>query len=302
MPITYRPIETADLEAIGRVFIESLNHRHAEIGEPPLVDLNDAAAWSAMWQNIRRPLFEHVSAHAGTGWLAAERGEIIGYARSIQRDGVCQLTDLFVRPQAQGAGLGRELLLRTFVQIESPSRLILANNNPAALSRYMRAGVYPVCAIFDVEREARAVPVDSDLEAHAIAGDAASIECLNQIDKAVLGYVRPEEHSWLCSQRSGFLFFRQGVPAGYAYAGRWSGPIAALEPSDMPALIAHTETAAAKTGETFVLMIPLTNRTAMLHAVNTGFRVESAHTLYFMADFSPPGLDRYIFSMPGFFI
>lgn len=301
MPTTYRPIEKADLKDIGRVFVMSLNHRHEQMGEAPVVDLDDAEAWEDVWQNIRRPLFEHVSAHAGTGWLAEQDGEISGYARSIQRDGVCQLTELFVAPDKQLAGVGRELLLRAFVQVESPSRLILANNNPAALSRYMRAGVYPVCAIFDVERKARRISIETSLETRPISADAATIECLNQIDRAILGYIRPEEHAWLCTQRTGTLFLRQGVPAGYAYAGRWNGPIAALEASDMPALLAHAETIAAETGETFGLMVPVPNRTAMLHAVNQGFALSDAHTMYFMADFSPPGLDRYILSMPGFF-
>ena len=77
--------------------------------------------------------------------------------------------------------------------------------------------------------------------------------------------------------------------------------MAALDPNDMPALLAHAETTAAQSGETFGLMIPVPNRTAMLHAVKHGFKIDNAHTMYFMADFSPPGLDRYIFSMPGFF-
>ncbi len=103
MATTYRPIEKGDLKDIARVFVASLNQRHLEAGMAPLVDLEDAEAWTAMWENERRPLFEHVSAHEGAGWLAEDESEIVGYARSIQRDHVCQLTELFVLPTKQKA-------------------------------------------------------------------------------------------------------------------------------------------------------------------------------------------------------
>ncbi len=301
MPPIYRPIEHTDLKAIAGVFVESLNHRQIAVGLEPLVDLNDPHAWEEMWQTVRRPLFEHVSAHAGTGWLAEVDGKVSGYARTIQREHVCQLTELFVSPGQQKAGLGRELLKRAFINVESRSKLILANSNPAAISRYLRSGVYPVSTIFDLERKAEARPIETDLEARPITNDADTQVALNEIDRAILGYIRPEEHAWLCSQRSGFLYWRNGIPQGYAYAGQWNGPMAALAPEDMPAILAHAETIAAQAGETFGLMVPMPNRSAMMHLIERGFTLDTGHTMYFMADFSPPGLDRYIFSMPGFF-
>ncbi|MCP5080862.1 MAG: GNAT family N-acetyltransferase [Alphaproteobacteria bacterium] len=300
LPI-FRPIKTADLQNIARVFVASLNQRHLETGLAPIVDLSDETAWNTMWEAERRPLFEHVSAHAAVGWLAEDDGEVLGYARSIQRDDVCQLTDFFVLPGRQHAGLGRELLSRAFEQVESPSRLILANSNPAALSRYMRAGVYPMCTIFDFERKARPVSVETDLEVGSLPSEAEELEALNQIDKSLLGYTRPQEHTWLAEQRSRLMFFRNGTPAGYGYAGRWSGPLAALDDNDMPAIMAQIETNAAKSDATFGVMVPLANRTAMTYLIDQGFHLDTGHTMYFMADFTPPGLDRYILSMPGFF-
>ena len=298
----YRPIQQTDLKDIAGVFIESLNHRQVEAGLAPLVDLSDPAAWETMWQEVRRPLFEHVSSHAGTGWLAEQDGQVIGYARTIQRETVCQLTELFVLPDRQRNGVGAELLERTFIDVESPSKLILANSNPAAISRYLRSGVYPVCTIFDLNRKAEAQPLQTDLEARAITPDGDLLASLNEVDRAILGYTRPEEHSWLMSQRSGFLYFRGKQPQGYAYAGPWNGPMAALDPEDMPAVLAHAESIASAAGENFCLMVPVPNRSAMLHLVERRFKLDPEHTMYFMADFSPPGLDRYIFSMPGFFV
>ena len=301
MSLVYRPVEKADLQAIARVFAASLNQRHLETGLEPIVDLADETAWKAMWENERRPLFEHVSAHNAVGWLAEEDGEVLGYARSIQRGDVCQLTDFFVHPDRQLAGLGRELLSRAFEQVKSPSRLILANSNPAAISRYMRAGVYPFCTIFDFERKARPVSIETDLQIGSLASEARELEALNQIDQALLGYTRPQEHTWLGSQRERFVFFRNGAPVGYGYAGKWSGPIAALDEADVPAIMAHVETSIAQSEATFSVMLPLPNRTGMAYLLDQDFRLDTGHTMYFMADFAPPGLDRYIFSMPGFF-
>ncbi|MEM1198648.1 MAG: GNAT family N-acetyltransferase [Pseudomonadota bacterium] len=302
MPPSYRPIEHSDLKAIAGVFIQSLNHRQVEAGLAPLVDLNDPDAWERMWQDARRPLFEHVSAHDGTGWLVEQDGKVLGYARTIQREHVCQLTELFVLPEQQHAGLGQQLLKRAFIDVESRSKLILANSNPAAISRYLRSGVYPVSTIFDLDRKAQTQPIQTDLEAQPIKDDPASIAALNDIDRTILGYVRPEEHAWVCTQRSGFLFWRNGTPQGYAYAGHWSGPMACLSPEDMPAILAHAEAVAADADENFGLMVPMLNKAAMMHLIERGFKLDPGHTMYFMADFSPPGLDRYVFSMPGFFV
>lgn len=301
MPTKYRPIEPDDLKNIAQVFITSLNHRNVEAGLEPIVDFDDATAWDRMWEEERRPLFEHISAHEGCGWLAEDEEGIVGYGRSIQRDHVRQLTELFVRPDKQNVGLGKELLARAFQQIESPARIILANNNPAALSRYMRAGVHPVCTIFEFERLARPVCVKTDLEASPILPDLGVAPALNEIDNALLGYTRSREHLWLAQQRKGFAYSRGGAIVGYAYAGRWCGPIAALNDADLPAILAHIETVAAETTETFGLMVALPNRVAIMYALEQGFKLDSRHTTYFLADFTPPGLDRYVFSLPGFF-
>lgn len=301
MSPVYRPIETADLKNIARVFVASLNQRHLDTGLEPIVDLTDEAAWNTMWEKERRPLFEHVSAHSAVGWLAEDDGEVLGYARSIQRDHVCQLADFFVHPDKQLAGLGRELLNRAFEQVDSPSRLILANTNPAALSRYMRAGVYPLDTIFDFERKARPVSVETDLEISSLPSETETLEALNKIDKTLLGYTRPQEHIWLAQQRNRHMFFRNGAPVGYGYAGRWSGPMAALDTNDMPAIMAHVETDAAQSDATFTVMVPLANRAVMAYLIDQGFQLDTGHSMFFMADFTPPGLDRYLFSLPGFF-
>ena len=75
-----------------------------------------------------------------TRWWFAEdeaTGEAIGYARSILRDGVRELTEFFVLPEAQGAGVGRGLLARAFPADGARHRAIVATMDPRAIARYL---------------------------------------------------------------------------------------------------------------------------------------------------------------------
>jgi len=59
--------------------------------------------------DIRRPLFDHLAATGELWWIAEDEstGDPVGYARSVLRDGVRELTEFFVLPAAQSSGIGR---------------------------------------------------------------------------------------------------------------------------------------------------------------------------------------------------
>jgi GNAT superfamily N-acetyltransferase len=99
------------------------------------------------WER-NRPQFEHLAQTADLFWVAEEAGKPIGYARSIFRDGVRELTEFFVVPSSQSSGVGRELLARAFPAAGARHRAIIATSDSRALGRYLRAGVYPLCPIF----------------------------------------------------------------------------------------------------------------------------------------------------------
>ncbi len=79
-----------------------------------------------------------------TRWWFAEdetTGQAIGYARSIVRDGVRELTEFFVLPEAQGAGVGRGLLERAFPADGARHRAIVATHRPAGDRPLPQAGL-----------------------------------------------------------------------------------------------------------------------------------------------------------------
>src|SRR5438105_2932754 len=163
MPVTYRLGTPADSETayhiLERAFVDMAQRLN---GQTPMV-VGDPKNWEGS-----RTLFEHLLQTAEHFWVAELDGQPIGYSRSIFRDGLRELTELFVLPNQQSAGVGRELLARAFPAEGARHRSIIATNNPQSLSRYLRAGVTPRFPIFTFIRKPAAVSLASDLAFEAI--------------------------------------------------------------------------------------------------------------------------------------
>jgi GNAT superfamily N-acetyltransferase len=69
----------------------------------------------AFWR-VLRPYLSHLAAHAAEWWIAEDAcdGALVGHARSVQREGLFELSELFVKPSAQSAGVGKSLMERAF--------------------------------------------------------------------------------------------------------------------------------------------------------------------------------------------
>ena len=106
---TIRRGTPADLRAVPRPAVD-LGHRPRAPARDPLE--GDADAWWEGIESVHRFLAEH----AAEWWVAEapDGGELIGYARSIERGGLFELTELFVRPGLQSKGIGRQLLEHAF--------------------------------------------------------------------------------------------------------------------------------------------------------------------------------------------
>ena len=122
---------------------------------------------------------------------------------------------------------------------------------------------------------------------------------------AILGFRRDVDHTWLASQRPGWLYRRAGTVVGYAYhptRPSWGGPAAVLDAADLPVLLADAETAAFEAGHATVTFdIALVARTAIDHLLGRGFRLEPFQMLFF-SDGPVDGLDRYVLTSPPFFL
>jgi hypothetical protein len=249
----------------------------------------------------RRPLYEHLAA-TGDRWVVAEDdGRVVGYARSIKRDGERELTEFFVRPDAQSGGIGKELIGRVFPEEAGVRRTIVATPDLRALSRYLRLGLAGASAIVEFRGPPRDEPLDSDLDVVRLTGTYAHLEALAELDVAVIGHRRDVDHRWLIGVREGLLFRRGGAPVGYGYSGITTGPVLALDPADQPSILSQLEAVCARAGEAMCeVEVPMANGVAMRYLLERGYRIDP-FMAYFLADGPVHRLDRYVLHSPPFF-
>ena len=254
-----------------------------------------------MWLE-RRPLYEHLAHTADQFWIAEQGGQPVGYARSILRDTVRQLTELFVLPDIQSGGLGSRLLEAAFPSEGAEHRSIIATTDTRALALYLKNGLTPYFPILYFERPPEKVIVTTDLAFEPLESTQLHLEALAAIDAEVLGFRRDVDHQWLMGDRRGFLIRRKEQPVGYGYHGLRSGPFALLDPQDFPIVLAFFERELADLGQDhFGLEVPLVNKIAVNYLLGRGFEMDGFIALR-MADEPFGSLDRYIVTAPPFFL
>jgi GNAT superfamily N-acetyltransferase len=302
--VRYRPGTPADSRSAYDIFvpaIEDLGRRTGGTADST-AELGPARAWER-----RKSLFDHLAATGERWWFAEDEatGQAVGYARSIVRDGVRELTEFFVLPEAQGAGVGRGLLERVFPADGARHRSIVATLDPRAIARYARTGLAGRLPMIFVEAAPRAVSIPSDLVREPIDPGSPPFDELGRLDRALLGFRRDEDHAWLAAERPGWLYRRTGQAVAYGYGPSepgWSGPYAAFDADDVPVLLADAESHAAATGQASIEFdLALTARTALDHLLARGFRVDPFLMLLF-TDGPVDGMDRYVLTAPPFFL
>jgi GNAT superfamily N-acetyltransferase len=300
--ISIRPGKIADSYDVFHIFERALADLGRRFGSTASFSADDPDALERMWAE-RRPLYEHLARTADQFWLAERDGMAVGYARSIVRDGVRQLTELFVLPGEQSAGVGRALMDHAFQpKVSIKHNSIIASPDIPAQVLYLKSGVYPRFPVYYFGRSPEEISFNSDLTIYPLQASPSVLATLAEIDQAVLGFPRPEDHDWLLSERQGYLYFRDGGTVGYGYQGKRSGPFALLDEADFPAVLAHAESQAAEQGRTeFGLEVPMVNRAAVSYLLERGFRMDSLMAL--MMNDGPFGrFEKYVLTSPPFFM
>ena len=296
MTIHYRRGAIEDSHSVFQVFVESIMDLSERMNVMAITGGRDPQVIESLWQR-RKPMFDFLAQDAAQFWLAEEDGKVVAYARSIEHDGVMDLTEFFVSPKNQSAGVGRELLARTFQSRTASYRVIVASTDERALSLYLKSGVYARFPIKYFSRRAGRVDVKTDLAFEPLQTEHHMPD-LNRLDRAVIGHVRPGIHRWLATDREGFLYRRKGEVVGYGYSG---GPFALLSDNDFPAVLAHAESRAAEEGKTFGVETPLINRKAIQYFLERKYEMDS-FTVLFMSNEPFGKFENYLCFSPIFFI
>jgi GNAT superfamily N-acetyltransferase len=256
------------------------------------------------WWHSSEPIHRLLAQIAAEWWVAEETGsgQLVGFARSIERDGLFELTEFFVRPDVQSQGVGKALLERAFPAGRGTVRSIVATSDVRAQARYYAAGTvarFPLFTLGGAPGDPEPIP---EVTAQPIDGERA-IQAQREIELTVLGHRRSDDEiRWLLDRRRGNLYRRGDRLIGFSFLGRdGSGPMAVLEPSDLPAVLLHVEGLARSIGlERLELQVPAPNDVAIRHLMGRRYRFDSWINIL-MSDRPFGQFDRFIpFSPPLF--
>lgn len=255
-----------------------------------------------LWER-RRPLWEHLSSTCDQYWVAKnEKEEIVGYARSIVRGDHRELTDFFVLPDNQSAGVGRELIARAFPN-DKPHRSIIATTDFRALARYLKSGVYPYLTSFFLEKKPQPIVIDTDLRIEPESDTDTALQTVAEIDSVILGHRRDVDHRFLMQDRTLYIYKRGNAIFGFGYINKdYYGPFAVLDKKDIPTVLAHAETQAHHLGAEYIgFETPAINTLAVDYLMGRGYRIEGFLTSILSNE--PFGkFENYLLSSPPFFL
>jgi len=257
--------------------------------------LDPDSIWAAL-----ESFLAHLATHAAEWWIAEDPddGSTIGYARSIERKGLFELSELFIRPDRQSNGLSRRLIERAFPLGRGEVRLIIATTDVRGLRRYYAADTVARFTMASLAGSPRPASGGGDLEvASATFDDVTEIAA---IEAAVFAYPRHDDYAWLFEQREAYLYRRAGRTVAFSFFGETGqGPIAALEPADLRPILLHLESRAHACGMPSIsFQVPTINEVAMGHLLGRGFRIDAPPNLL-MSNVTFGKFDRLVAFAPA---
>ena len=233
----------------------------------------------AFWK-ILKPFVTHLAEHAAEWWIAEDHadGTMIGYARSVERDGLFELSELFVRPDNQSAGLGKLLLEKAFPCGRGEVRAIIATSDVRGLARYYGAGTAARFAMFSLTGRPKCTAAESH---EAVRVGPSEIDEFAAMERTVVGYARQADYSWLLKNREIYAYRQAGRTVGFGcFSETGQGPIVALEPDHQPAILLHFETLAHSRGmESISFQVPSINVVVMHQLLERDYQIDSPPNL-----------------------
>jgi GNAT superfamily N-acetyltransferase len=267
-------------------------------------------------------LFGHLHATDPDRFLVATMSpnaadeDVVAFTSAIVRERLWYLSMLFVRPELQGVGVGRELLARVLPTDGEMARSTATDSaQPISNALYATHGIAPRMPLLNLvgrpERPGAFGSLPSGIAPvafDAMAGgpvDGLGNEdlrlAIDRLDREVVGVAHPQDHRYLMAEgRRGWLYRGpDGTPVGYGYAGESGrlGPVAVRDPDLLAPILGHLTSAVSPRGA-FATWIGGAADRALVPMLQAGFRLEAFPVLLCwdrpFADFS-----RYLPTSPG---
>jgi GNAT superfamily N-acetyltransferase len=320
--LTYRPARPDELATCEAIWRESINDYIVPLGQVEIPAVVSPA--------IR--LFTHLQATDPERFLVATvpdgHGErAIAFGSAVVRERLWYLSMLFVLPEAQGAGIGRELLSRVWPRDGTNAQggtggqdgifraTATDSAQPISNALYSLHEMVPRMPLFSLtglpQRPEAFGPLPSGIVPLAFDEIAAGppngqghrllVDAIDALDREVLGVAHPIDHRFLRAEsRRGWLYRGpDGSPVGYGYAGEAGrvGPVAARDDALLAPILGHLTSAVEPRGA-FALWAGGAADRAIVPALQAGLRLDPFPVLVCwdrpFADFA-----RYLPISPG---
>jgi GNAT superfamily N-acetyltransferase len=260
----------------------------------------------------QRPLVEFIASRpGGSFWIAENDSGPVGYARVVRFGSVEELTELMVRPDHQGVGIGRELLERCWPGDPSRDleRLVIANGTGRDLTLYTDFGTMPVAGHWNmrlrtelyVERRSKETIDAGDFAVHVLTPERAMREW-KRLEPPAIGHEREPLHEFMCRDRTCLATMaRDGEHAAglcWVSAEAEIGPAVGATPEDLVpvVLVALDRVARAQEPEYLTIFCTTLSWWLMQRLRKLGFQVWWPS--WVMCSVPLPGLDRYVPTRP----
>jgi GNAT superfamily N-acetyltransferase len=312
--VSYRPVRIDELDACADVWRDGINDYTRRLNQPDVPP--ETASLIRLYAHLRStdPGRFVVATMASIETGGEER--IVAFAAAIMRERLWFLSMLFVRPELQGAGIGRALLARVAPRDGEASFRSTATDSAQPISNalYASLGIVPRIPLLNLiglpegsdafgTLPSGVVPVAfADLVgAPGTDGHRRLADQVDTLDREVLGVAHPADHGWLRQEgRRGWLYHGpDGAVVAYGYAteaGR-IGPVAVRDEALLAPILGHLSNAVTPRGA-FALWLPGTADRAIVPALQAGFRLDQFPVLLCW-DRPFADLARYLPIAPG---
>jgi GNAT superfamily N-acetyltransferase len=318
-PVRFRPAAPADLGACAAIWRAAINDYIGRLGQPEIPpEVHPVTRLFVHLQATDPDRFVVATVPAESDPLDGTGGNdrIVAFGSAIVRERLWYLSMLFVLPEFQGAGLGRDLLDRLLPDAGTMARATATDSvQPISNALYATLGIVPRMPLLSLvglpqrpeafgELPSGVVPLRFDEIAAGPpdgVGHRMLVDAIDGLDRELLGAAHPADHRFLRSEsRHGFLYRGpDGSPLGYGYAGEAGrvGPIAVRDVDLLAPILGHLTSAIQPRGA-FALWAGGAADRAIVPALRAGFRLDQFPVLMCwdgpFADFS-----RYLPISPG---
>lgn len=260
-----RPARVDELEACARIWYDSINDYLVRLNQPDWPF--EPRAITALYRHLQTtdPDRFLVAVRPDPSDDAPDGERIVAFVAAFVRGSQWFLSMLFVLPEEQSTGVGRQLLERVLPASDSGLALATATDSAQPISNalYARYGMVPRMPLLQLTGTLRrptslpelpdgvTVTPFEDIVAGttgapgsvAGAGHRELAAIVNGLDRTILGFEHPQDHAWLrISERRGFVYHSAaGDVLGYGYTSEVGrvGPVAVVDPALMAPVLGH---------------------------------------------------------------